>query len=247
MTIAKRSVPAASGVGVWLAAVSRPPEALKIGVYFEKIGQGEYTEEALLGLKKTIKLLEGLGHQVEEVTPPPELAAAAMQGFTIISANTALGAQQRAQQLGCTIDELDMEDGTRFAVAMGNEVSATQYIAAIQANQSASRAMGYFHQQYDLLLGPTLSRPPVEVGYISDAPAEEYADRLFGFMGDCGLFNQTGQPSISLPLHWTADNLPLGMMFTAAYGDEVLLIQLAGQLEEAQPWWDKRPPLVAGS
>ncbi len=231
---------------IYMAAASRPPAELTIGVYFDKIGQGEYSAEAISGLKHTIGLLESLGHRVEEVAPPPELAAAAMQGFTIISANAALGAHQRAEQLGCSIDDLDMEDGTRFTVAMGAAVSATEYIAAIQANQTAGRAMGYFHQQYDLLLGPTLASPPVEVGYIGDAPAEEYADRLFGFMGDTALFNQTGQPSISLPLHWSEDNLPLGMMFTAAYGDEELLLQLAGQLEEAQPWWDKRPPLTAG-
>jgi amidase len=66
-------------------------------------------------------------------------------------------------------------------------------------------------------------------------------------MGDTGLYNQTGQPSISLPLHWSKDKLPMGMMFTAAYGNDALLLQLARQLEESVPWSDRRPPLNAGT
>ena len=85
------------------------------------------------------------------------------------------------------------------------------------------------------------------MGYISEAPPEEYTDRLFGYMGDTGLYNQTDQPSISLPLHWSKDNLPIGMMFTGAYGNDALLLQLARQLEESAPWSDRRPPLHAGA
>jgi len=97
-----------------------------------------------------------------------------------------------------------------------------------------------------VLLAPTLSSSPVLVGHITEAPAHEFADRLFGFMGDTGLYNQTGQPSISLPLHWSENNLPIGMMFTGAYGNDALLLQLARQLEETAPWFARRPPLFAG-
>jgi Asp-tRNA(Asn)/Glu-tRNA(Gln) amidotransferase A subunit family amidase len=145
------------------------------------------------------------------------------------------------------VDQLDMEDGTRFFMELGNAVSATDYAEAIQVNQSLGRLLGEFHQQYDVLLAPTLSSPPVPVGYISEASPEEYTDRLFGYMGDTGLYNQTGQPSISLPLHWSKDNLPMGMMFTAAYGNDALLLQLAAQLEKSAPWSDRRPPLHTGT
>lgn len=66
-------------------------------------------------------------------------------------------------------------------------------------------------------------------------------------MGVTGLFNQTGQPSISLPLHWSDEGLPVGMMLTAAFGNDALLLQLAAQLEQAAPWWERRPPLHAGA
>ena len=109
------------------------------------------------------------------------------------------------------------------------------------------QVLGCFQQQYDLLLAPTLASAPVPIGHIGAAPPEEYGERLFAFMGDTGLYNQTGQPSISLPLHWSDDGLPVGMMFSAAYGNDALLLQLAGQLERRAPWRDRRPPLWSGS
>jgi len=233
--------------GTFLGAIQAAPGALRIGVSYEKWGQGEYQPEVLTGLKNTVSLLEGLGHLVEEARPDFDGEAAGSTLFTIVSVNTALAVRQRAAELNCTVDQLDMENGTRLYVELGNAVSATDYAKAIQMNQRLGRLLGEFHQQYDVLLAPTLSSPPVSVGHISEAPPEEYADRLFGFMGDTGLYNQTGQPSISLPLHWSKDNLPIGMMFTSAYGNEALLLQLARQLEESAPWSKRRPPLYAGT
>jgi amidase/6-aminohexanoate-cyclic-dimer hydrolase len=68
-----------------------------------------------------------------------------------------------------------------------------------------------------------------------------------GSWGDTSAFNQTGQPSISLPLCWSSNNLPMGMLFTAAFGNDALLLSLAAQLEKAHSWWDKRPPFHAGN
>jgi amidase len=80
-----------------------------------------------------------------------------------------------------------------------------------------------------------------------DASEEEFGLKINQFMADTALFNQTGQPSISLPLCWSQNNLPLGMMFSAAFGNDGLLLSLAGQLEKAQPWWNKRPPVHASN
>jgi Asp-tRNA(Asn)/Glu-tRNA(Gln) amidotransferase A subunit family amidase len=91
-----------------------------------------------------------------------------------------------------------------------------------------------------------MSREPLPVGYLNFDSVEQFIERLNGFMGETALFNQTGQPSISLPLHWTQNQLPMGMMFSAAFGNDALLLQLAGQLEQARPWWDRRPPVHAG-
>lgn len=227
--------------GSFLESVSRPPDSLKIAVCFEKWGEGDYSEEVIAGLRHTAELLDSLGHHVEEARPDPGVSNAGAS-FTIITANIALAARQRATQLGCNVGDLKMEDGTRFYIELGNAVSATDYIEAVQGNQRAGRLMGEFHQRYDVLLTPTLGSPPVPVGWLSEASQDDYINRLFAFMGDAGTFNQTGQPSISLPLHWSNNRLPVGMMFTSAYGEDALLLQLAGQLEQTQPWWDKRPP-----
>jgi Asp-tRNA(Asn)/Glu-tRNA(Gln) amidotransferase A subunit family amidase len=232
--------------GTFLAATQAKPDPLKIGVSYEKWGAGKYQPEVLSGLERTVSLLEGLGHRVEEARPDLDGEVAASNLFTIISVNTALTIRQRAAELGCTVDQLEMEDGTRFFMELGNAVSATDYAEAIQVNQRLGRLLGAFHQQYDVLLAPTLSRPPVPVGYISNAQPEEYTDRLFGYMGDTGIYNQTGQPSISLPLYWSEDNLPIGMMFTGAYANDALLLQLASQLEVSAPWSHRQAPLHAG-
>jgi amidase/6-aminohexanoate-cyclic-dimer hydrolase len=99
--------------------------------------------------------------------------------------------------------------------------------------------MGRFHEQYDVILCPTLSSLPVPIGQFLDG---DLGEKLGAFMGNTSLFNQTGQPSISLPLAWSEDGLPIGMMLSAAFGDDALLFQLAGQLEEARPWRDRRAP-----
>jgi amidase/6-aminohexanoate-cyclic-dimer hydrolase len=230
----------------FLDAALMEPGTLRIAVSREKWGRGDYCDEAIAGLDQTVTLLEDLGHRVVEARPDFDGEALGSALFTIICVGTALTIRQRAQELGCTVEELDMEDGTRLSVAMGDAITAADYAEAIQMNQAVGRVMGQFHQQYDVMLAPTLSSPPVPIGYISEALPEEYGNRLFNYMGDNGIYNQTGQPSISLPLQWNAEGLPMGMMFSAAYGNDALLLQLAGQLEKATPWWDRRPLLHAG-
>ena len=107
------------------------------------------------------------------------------------------------------------------------------------------RAVGAFHQDIDVWLTPTLSSPPVALGWI-DMPPE---DPLRGYRRDaefCSftpLANVTGQPAMSLPLVWNEDGLPIGVHFTARTGDEATLFRLAAQLEEARPWKEHRPTL----
>jgi amidase/6-aminohexanoate-cyclic-dimer hydrolase len=232
--------------GSFLEASGREPGPLRIAVSREKWGAGDFTPEVRVGLDRCVEQLQRLGHEVEEDRPDFDGEEVAAHLFRIVSANTALAARQRATELGCSVDELEMEEGTRFTVEMGNSISGADYVQAVQINQRMGRMMGAFHQKYDIVLAPTLASTPVAVGHIGDAPPGAYAERLYAFMGDTGLYNQTGQPSISLPLHWSDDGLPVGMMFTAAYGSDALLLQLAGQLESAMPWADKRAPLWAG-
>jgi len=195
--------------GSFLEQSAREPGPLRIAVSREKWGPGDYQPEVLVGLDHTVASLEKLGHQVEEARPDYDGEEAAVALFTIVSVNVVLAASQRAQELGCSVAVLEMEVGTRKTLEIGQAVSGEAYARAIQVNQRAGRILGKFHECYDLVLAPTLASEPVAVGYLMQAPADEYTDRLFGFMGDTGLYNQTGLPSISLPLHWSDSGLPL--------------------------------------
>ena len=92
-------------------------------------------------------------------------------------------------------------------------------------------------------MSPTLAQPPIPLGILrTDNPdLDAYSRALQDFMPFTQLFNISGQPSMSVPLHWTAQNLPVGIMFSAPFGDEATLFRLAGQLETAKPWFDRVP------
>jgi Asp-tRNA(Asn)/Glu-tRNA(Gln) amidotransferase A subunit family amidase len=105
--------------------------------------------------------------------------------------------------------------------------------------------MARFHEKYDLILSPTLAKPPVKLGALSLSPESmpAFQKEVTEFSPYTALHNITGQPSMSVPLHWTAEGLPIGVMFSAAFGDEATLFRLAGQLEKARPWAKRRPAL----
>jgi amidase len=231
----------------FLECVTQAPKKLRIAVASEKWGEGDYQPEVSDALQETVSLLQQLGHQVEEAAPDYDREAVGMAAGVIITANTALAVRLRSEQLGREVTDQDIEPLTQALIAAAKGFSAEDYSKAVLANQQAGRALGKFHEDYDIILSPTLSREPVPIGFIMDASEEEFGLKISQFMADTALFNQTGQPSISLPLCWSQNNLPLGMMFTAAFGNDGLLLNLAGQLEKAQPWWDKRPPVHASN
>jgi amidase len=121
--------------------------------------------------------------------------------------------------------------------------------------------MAAYHAKYDLLLTPTVGRKPFKIGSMNNSAFEDaalktlnvlglssmvrytgmiekVANKTFAWMPYPALANITGQPSMSVPLHWSSDNLPIGVMFTAPMNDEATLFQVAAQLEKAQPWFD---------
>jgi amidase len=114
-----------------------------------------------------------------------------------------------------------------------------------------SRQIGAFFQNVDVLVTPTIARPPAPLGEINQnragMTAMEWTQQVFTYVPFTPVFNSTGQPAMSLPLHWSASGLPVGVQIVGRFGDEATLFRLASQLEQARPWAGKRPPVYAAA
>jgi Asp-tRNA(Asn)/Glu-tRNA(Gln) amidotransferase A subunit family amidase len=125
----------------------------------------------------------------------------------------------------------------------GRAVNAVTYSRAIATMHQVGLAMAKFQEKYDVILSPTLARPPVALGVLSLSPANiaQYTKDITEFGPYTALYNVTGQPSMSVPLHWSADGLPIGVMFSGRFGEDATLLRLAAQLEKAKPWLGQKP------
>jgi amidase len=140
----------------------------------------------------------------------------------------------------------ELEPLTRAYWELGRQVPAAAYLRSIEVLQRFSRRVADFLTSYDVFLTPTVSAPPLPLGEMvstDDDPfhALEVGGRTVAYSGV--IANLTGNPAMSVPLHWTGDGLPIGMHFLGRFGDEATLIRLAAQLEDARPWLQRRPPL----
>jgi Asp-tRNA(Asn)/Glu-tRNA(Gln) amidotransferase A subunit family amidase len=126
---------------------------------------------------------------------------------------------------------------------LGCKHTAVDYARAIRAVHSAGRAVGRFFTRWDVLLTPTMCSPPHRLGVLSLSAEDRDAFRhaLIGTIAFTAPFNWSGNPAMSVPLHWSSDGLPIGVQFVGPFGGEAVLFRLAGQLERARPWAQKRP------
>jgi Asp-tRNA(Asn)/Glu-tRNA(Gln) amidotransferase A subunit family amidase len=147
--------------------------------------------------------------------------------------------------MGRPASEDDLEPLTWALVGMGRSLNAAQYLKSVQELQKITRQIAEYFEGIDVLLTPTLAEPPVPLGTF-DSPPDQPLNGLFRaatYVPFTPPFNVTGQPGISLPLHWNESGLPIGVQFIGRFGDEETLLTLAGQLEEASPWSERRPPV----
>ena len=148
--------------------------------------------------------------------------------------------------LGRPLEPGDLELVNQAQVDWATNVSGVDYALALAANVAFRRAVQqWWADGWDLLLTPTLGEPPPPLGSFANDPADPMAPmaRAGRFVPFTPAFNASGQPAISLPLHWTPDGLPVGIQLVAAYGREDVLLRVASQLESATPWSDRRPPI----
>ena len=232
--------------GTFLSASGKDPGKLKIALHLPT-DTVKIDEDVLSSIKKTAELCESLGHHVEEASPKPDIEALSEAIGIIISANVSLALQQRADALGTEVTPDVVENITYRMFENGKAFTADQYAKATLINHQAGRVLGNFMEDYDLILSPVLAKPPVKIGEIdmSSKDVATYIERLSSYSSFTGVYNQTGQPSISLPLGFSKNDLPIGSMLTAKFGDDELLVSISSQIEEAAPWTDKKPPVYS--
>ncbi len=191
--------------------------------------------------EEAAKLCESLGHKVEEARPPIDNALFRQSFLTVITVSMARTLEDAANMLGHEVTENDVEPATWAMYQHGRTISSIAYSRSIANMHQIGLAMAKWQEAYDVILSPTLAKPPVKLGVLSlDDPAR-YGKEISEFSPFTALYNVTGQPSMSVPLHWTADGLPVGVMFSARFGDEATLFRLAAQLEKAKPWAQRKP------
>jgi amidase len=215
------------------AEIGAAPGRLRIG-----ISELPVHDDCTAAVRAAAVAFESLGH----IVAPTDLSwlADAQLGeglMVLFPAFIARDVDRWSGRIGREIQLDELEPGTAEMVVMGRTVTAVQWQAGVEAAQSWSRrAARPFVDEYDLLVTPTVSHPPALIG----ATAQDSFDDVQFTMP----FNITGQPAMSLPLHFSGEGLPIGVQLVAPYGREDLLLRVGAQLEATFDWQSRRPPLI---
>ena len=220
----------------FLAEVGADPGRLRIGVTTESPFGTAVHADCVRAAEDAAALCESLGHDVEGVSLPAasEDVLGAMQ--MVIQTQTAMAIEDLASMGGREVTAELLEPRVWGMYEATGEVRGVDYARAIHTLHRATREVTESLAAVDVLLTPTLGTPPPAIGVGE-------GDGTWTFIPFTPLFNATGQPAMSVPLMWNAEGLPIGSQFVGGYGDESMLFRLAGQLEAARPWAERRPPL----
>jgi amidase len=236
----------------YIDEVEADPGKLRIGLMTRPPGgEADAHPDCVAAAEAAARELEGLGHTVEVAHPGALDDPGYIPQFLVRwTAGVAAGLDFWSMRTGKQVTKDDVEPLTWALAEQGWSNSAAQFVTAIGYAQIMARAVLAWWQDYDLLLTPTMAAPPAELGTIGTGHEENpYApiERAIPYAAFTAGFNATGQPAISLPLHWSEAGLPIGVQLVADMGREDLLLRVAAQLEEAVPWAERRPPTFAAA
>jgi amidase len=254
----------------FVQAASRSPRRLRIGYSAASPIGSPVHPEAVAAVDAAVALLRRLGHDVEEAAPTIDGAAMA-RAYLCMYLGSVAAEVAHARRLGA--GPRDFELLTRAMAVLGRATSAATLTSELLRWNDFARALGAFHTRHDMLLTPAMATPPLLHG-ATDLPRWQalaldavVSSGLLALLARSGLIggvvdaiahdnmapvpftqlaNLTGTPSMSVPLHVTGEGLPLGVLFTGRMGDDATLLQLATQLEQAAPWFDRLAPLARG-
>lgn len=252
----------------FLREARKSPGTLRIGFTTKAMLAEQMDTEAVAAVLDAAALLESLGHEVIEVDLPLDPVELARAYLVVVATGIGVEIAETEAQTGKPPRSADFELPTWFLGQVGRELSAVEHAQARATSFEVGRVVARIFDEYalDVHLSATLAAPPTRVGELAPSAVERAAlaalrrastgralrlilDQLaaqsLSKTPNTQVFNMTGQPAMSVPLYWTASGLPMGVQFAGRFGDEVTLLRLATQLEEARPWFDRRPPLVS--
>jgi amidase len=248
----------------YLDEVGAAPGKLRIAYSTSPFLAPSVHPDCVAGVEATVALLKDLGHELVEAAPPMDREPLILSFMKIIAGETSAEVEASGRIVGRRLGFADFEAATYVVGLLGKSWSAGDYASAARYLQTWSRAVGAFFADYDALLTPTLAAPPALIGALKPSGVQAalldvvgrldagwflkltglatlLSQKSLAFIPYTPLFNVTGQPAISLPLHWNDAGLPIGMQFVSRWGDEATLFRLAAQLEKARPWFERAP------
>lgn len=233
----------------FLSQVGREPGRLRIAVTDQSLLGTDVDPDCVAAVRDTARLCAELGHDVEIAAPAfdAEQYQSAYRRFWSMTATRSLWSIGRATNRSPAALVEEVEPFNRYLFERGSRILAADYVTDLGWFHGFSRILGRFLERYDVWLTPTLGSPPPKLGHFDAGlhGGEAVMDRFMQFLAFTTFANMAGLPAMSIPLSWNAEGLPVGSQFTGRAGDEATLFRLAGQLERARPWRDRRPPVHA--
>ena len=220
---------------------------LRIGVLLDTAGGLKPDAEVQAGLDATVKLLTSLGHRVTPTKWPLDGARFTQDFLTLWATDAAKQVQIVTATKGAKAVPDMLEPFTIGLAEMVSKLPASAIGEAIGRLEASVPTYDRWFKSFDLILSPVLAKPAVELGYVAPTlPFAELTARVTHYVGYTPVHNVAGAAAMSVPLHWTTNGIPVGMHFAGRAGDERKLFELAFELEQAQPWAQRKPPVWFG-
>lgn len=248
----------------FLAEVGTPPGPLRVAVTHASLFGRTTAPDCRAAVDSAARLLAELGHEVVDARPAFPRDALVRAYLVVVAASVAADVEAVRRATGRRATPALVEPETWSLAVAGRTFSARDLDLARREMQRAGRTMAAFFEGHDVLVTPTLAHPPMPLGALATSRLERLSMRIVGALrsralvermfdeigarsfeatGNTMLWNETGQPAMTLPLHATEAGLPIGIQVVGRFGDEATLFRLAAELEAARPWADRLPPL----
>ncbi len=223
----------------FLNATKEHPGKLRIAVTPDFDGHVSIDDETKKAFQQSVQLMKDLGHEVVEASPQFDFRSVAENFIKVWVAGGAVVIKHLGKVNGVQPSPDNLEPLSYNVYQQGSELSALEYEEARVLLQMESKKLLHFHDQYDVLLTPVLNKLPAALGSFKQTSTQAMFTNFTDYCSFTPISNETGQPSMSMPLYWTDEGLPIGAHFTGRLGEDELLFKLAAQIEREKPWFMK--------